>query len=126
MTESYIPAQDTLALAWMEVFGAGLAANPALYMVTAADATAVNNAVNAFDAALDITLDPATKTKVTVANKDNARGSAEQICRQFAKLIKGVRLKRSMRTRESPCTRMRVVSSGNFIILRTTPATPKR
>jgi len=85
---SYIPSEEEAALAWMTVFAAGLTNHSAVYMVSAADALAVTNAVNAFGDALAITQDPATKTKVTVAAKDDARVSAEQICRQFAMLIK--------------------------------------
>lgn len=85
---SYIPAEEDAALAWMTVFAAGLTNQGAVYMVSAADALAVTNAVSAFADALAITQDPATKTKVTVADKDLARLSAEQICRQFAMMIK--------------------------------------
>ena len=88
MPEGYIPAEDSLALTWMQFFSAGIAANPALYGVSVADATAIGNAVNDFDATYQVAMDPATRTKVTVAAKDDARTSAEQICRQFATLIK--------------------------------------
>ena len=88
MAEPYIPAEDSLALTWMQVFSAGIAANPALYGVSVADATAISNAVSDFDATYQVAMDPATRTKVTVAEKDDARTSAEQICRQFATLIK--------------------------------------
>jgi hypothetical protein len=84
----YIPAEDTLALAWMVNFASKLTTQFALYGVTPSDALAVTNAVNQFDAALQLTLDPATKTTVTVANKDQARAAAEAICRQYAMAIK--------------------------------------
>ena len=88
MAEPYIPAEDTLALVWMQAFRDGISANPALYGVSAADALAIAGAVNGFDTALAVALNPTTRTKVTVAAKDDARTSAEQICRQFATLIK--------------------------------------
>jgi hypothetical protein len=88
MTAPYIPAEDGNALTWMQVFSAGIAADPGKYGVSAADATAISNAVNDFDATYAIAMDPATRTKVSVAAKDDARTSAEQICRQFATLIK--------------------------------------
>jgi hypothetical protein len=88
MSNGYIPREDANALAWMQVFSDGLAASPATYQVTAADATAVSNAVTAFATAYADAVDPATRTPVTVAAKDDARTSAEQICRQYATLIK--------------------------------------
>ena len=88
MSDSYMPADDAGALSFMTVFAAGLTANTATYMVSSADALAVTNSVNLFAAALAITDDPATKTKVTVAAKDDARIAAEQIVRQYVSLIK--------------------------------------
>jgi hypothetical protein len=88
MAGSFIPAKDALALSWMQTFAEGLTALPGTYMVSAADALTVTSAVNGFAAAYALTVDPATRTKVTVAAKDDARVIAEQICRQFAALIK--------------------------------------
>jgi len=85
---SYIPPNEGPALDWMLAFSAGISANPPLYLLTAADATAIANAVNAFAAARAITIIPATRNEVTIADKDDARTSAEQICRQYALLIK--------------------------------------
>ena len=84
----FIPARDTDALAWMLNFSTKITANPATYQVAVADAVAIANAVDAFDAALTIVQDPAQNTEVTIAAKDDARTSADQICRQFAALIK--------------------------------------
>ena len=84
----FIPSQDPQALIWMSTFSAGLSANPSLYMITAPDAATIAAAVAAFDSALTAASNPATRTNVTVAAKDDARTSAEQICRQFAILIK--------------------------------------
>jgi hypothetical protein len=84
----FIPSQDPQALLWMQTFANGIQANPALYMLTAPDAVAISAAVAGFAAALAITSVPATRTPVTVAAKDDARTAAEQICRQFAALIK--------------------------------------
>ncbi|MFG0328777.1 MAG: hypothetical protein ACF8PN_02655 [Phycisphaerales bacterium] len=88
MSSSYIPTQDAQALAWMQAFSAGISANPALYMLSAADATAIANAVADFDTAYTTASAPGSRTPVTIAEKDDARTSAEQICRQFATLIK--------------------------------------
>lgn len=88
MSSSYIPPDDAGALAWMQVFSDGITANPGLYQLSAADASAIAAAVTAFDNAYSAVIDPATKTKVTVAEKDDSKTSALQICRQYALLIK--------------------------------------
>lgn len=88
MAEGFIPAQDSAALAWMQVFAGGITANPSLYLLTAVDATAITAAVDLFATALAVVQDPAQNTVVTVAAKDDARTSAEQICRLYAALIK--------------------------------------
>ena len=88
MTSSYIPATEANALDWMETFADGIAADPAKYGVSVADATAISSAVQDFADARAISIDPVTHSPVNVAAKDDARTSAEQICRQFASLIK--------------------------------------
>lgn len=88
MADPYIPPQDGPAQEWMTTFALGINNNPALYMLTAADALGIQNAVNLYVAARALTLVPATRNEVTITAKDDARISAEQICRQFAQLIK--------------------------------------
>ena len=88
MASDYIPAQDAEALAWMQTFSAGITASPATYNLVAADATAIAAAVSAFAGAQAIAVDPATRTKVTVNQKDAARANAEELCRQYAAGIK--------------------------------------
>ena len=88
MPNDYIPAQDAQALAFMQTFAAGLSASPATYFVSVADATAVQNAVDAFAAAHADAVDPAQRTPVVVALKDEMRNAAAQLVRQFAVLIK--------------------------------------
>jgi hypothetical protein len=88
MATSYIPRPDALALNWMQVFALGIQANPALFMLLASDAAAISAAVDLFAAAFAVANDPATRTPVSVNSKDVARNSAEQICRQYAVLIK--------------------------------------
>jgi hypothetical protein len=88
MASDYIPAPDAEALAWMQTFSAGITASPATYNLVAADATAIAAAVSAFASAQAIAVDPATRTKVTVNQKDAARASAEELCRQYAAGIK--------------------------------------
>jgi hypothetical protein len=88
MSSSYIPAEDAHALEWMQVFASGLNSNPGLYGVSPANAAAVSAAVAIFASAYELVIDPATKTKVTVADKDDARANAEALCRLYATQIK--------------------------------------
>ena len=85
---SPIPDKDSEAILWMEAFSGGISASPSTYQLSAPDATAIANAVLAFGNALSIASDPSTRTSGTVAAKDDARTAAEQICRQYAILIK--------------------------------------
>jgi len=88
MASDYIPASDAEALAWMETFSSGITASPATYNLVAADATAIAAAVASFSSAQSVAVNPATRTKVTVNERDVARASAEELCRQYAMLIK--------------------------------------
>ncbi len=88
MAGSYIPRQDAAALAWMRTFASGIESSPSEYAVTASDAVAIRNAVDAFGIALGNVSDPETKTRVSVLTKKQAREAAESICRRFASIIK--------------------------------------
>ena len=83
-----IPNQDPQAVIYMQTFRNGLQANHGMYMVGPPDCLAIGNAVDAFAAALTISSVPATRTKVSVADKDAKRISTEQIVRQYSTLIK--------------------------------------
>src|SRR5688572_5553883 len=88
MPESYIPAEDALFSLWAQAFANGISANPALYMLTAAQAASILTAVNDFVDALLVASTESTRTKPTIIAKDNARSIAETLCRQYAGLIK--------------------------------------
>jgi hypothetical protein len=88
MSDKYIPDADSAALAWMKTFAAGLVAGPWRYTVSAAEAATIQSAVDAFDAAFSQAKDPARRTPVAVAIKCACRNAAEQLCRQYASLIK--------------------------------------
>jgi hypothetical protein len=88
MALDFIPAQDAQALGWMQTFAAGISSSPATYMMSAAEAAGVQSAVDAFAAAYADAIDPAQRTPVVVAIKDEMRNAAAQLCRQYAGLIK--------------------------------------
>src|SRR5687768_12217265 len=85
---SYIPAEDHAALVWMNQFSSVMTSSPYTYALSPADAVAIASAVAAYAAALAISDDDNTRTKITIAAKDDARMTAEQMCRKYAILIK--------------------------------------
>lgn len=80
----YIPPKDALFALWAANFSTLLTANPALYGLEAADATAVETANVVFQTAYPIAIDPDTRTVPTVAAKDVARASLEAVVRPLA------------------------------------------
>ncbi|MCC6682206.1 MAG: hypothetical protein IT445_14995 [Phycisphaeraceae bacterium] len=88
MVQSYIPTTDAHALQWMQAFSGGITASPSTYMLSVSDATAISSAVDAYATALATATDPNVRTPVNVNIKDTTRNAAEQICRQYAILIK--------------------------------------
>ena len=88
MSQPYIPVEDGAALTWMKAYAGGIAADPGLYLLEAADAAAITAEVDAFESAYFAANDPSTRTEAAVSLKNQTRTSAEQICRQYVKLIK--------------------------------------
>lgn len=87
MQPSYIPAKLIDFANWFANFNSMLTAAPADFGLTAPDAVIVDAVYDPFLAAYNLVVDPATKTSVTVAQKDAARASAEAIVRPYAVLI---------------------------------------
>jgi hypothetical protein len=88
MSPHFIPQDQAGALDWMRSFASGISGNPAVYELSPGEAATIAQAVDAFAAAYAVALDPATGTKVTRQIKDEARNSAEDLCRRFARIIK--------------------------------------
>ncbi len=84
----YMGSTDNAKRAWMQNFVAKLQAGPGVYMVSSADVSAISGAVADFVAALAVVQTPDGRNKGTTAAKNDARGAAAAICRQYAKLIK--------------------------------------
>jgi hypothetical protein len=84
----YIPRDDANFQIWANTFGTRIAAAPQTYMMTAAQAASIQSAVADFAAALAISSAEATRNMGTVADKNDARFIAENLCRQYAMLIK--------------------------------------
>ena len=84
----YIPRNDDAFRTYAENFAGIISANPALYMLTAAQAASIQGVVDTFVAKLAISSNENTRTKNTIADKDDARSVAETMIRQYAVDIK--------------------------------------
>lgn len=80
----YIPSTDSGFAAWLLNFSTLLTASPSTYGLTAPDAVIVAGQETAYSAALALSVDPGTRTPVTVAAKDAARAAAEFVVRPYA------------------------------------------
>jgi hypothetical protein len=88
MSTDYIPQTDTLMLAWAEKFSQKITATPGAYGLMASDAAAIAASVTLFDNALQLVLDPATKTKSAVADKNAKKAVMLATLRNYAQTIK--------------------------------------
>lgn len=86
----YIPNSDAGFNAWLVNFEAIVAVDFASLGLVAGDATALTAAEGVWTAAYALAINPATRTPVTVADKDAARASAESLARSLAMIIKAV------------------------------------
>lgn len=87
MPAPYIPAADAAFDVWLANFSTLLTASPTTYGLLAADATAVAGVTTTWSAAYLLASNPATRTPVTVADKDVARAAAEAMVRPYASRI---------------------------------------
>lgn len=95
MPTHYMGPTDAAKLAWMLTFAAGITASPATYGLTAGDATTIDTAVDAYDAAFALggttngeRNNPATFTVETVAAKDLARNNAMAVIAPYYNAIR--------------------------------------
>lgn len=87
MATSYIPPKDTDLGDWADNFSALITALPATYGLLAGDATAIAAVVDPFLAALAVATTPSTRTKVTVAAKDDAKFAMLSVVRTYAQRV---------------------------------------
>jgi len=88
MANGYMPRRDLAALSWMQNFSRHLMLQPAAFAISISDAVAIGRAVDDFAVAYAVITNPATRTPVAVLVKDQARNSADAICRVYYNLIK--------------------------------------
>lgn len=84
----YIPATDEGFKTWANTFASKLVSDNSAYMMSPAEAAGVQAAVDNFNVAFDIAAAPETRTKATIIDRNNARSIAENLCRDYAMLIK--------------------------------------
>lgn len=88
MATDYIPSREALLSTWVSNFSTLITATPGAYGLMASDATVIATAVNLFNAALTLALNPATKTKGTVADKNAKKAAMLVTVRQYSQVIK--------------------------------------
>lgn len=84
MQTPYIPPPDADFNNWVNNFSTLLTAAPTTYGLVAGDATAVAAVVATWNTAYPAATNPATRTSVTVADKDAARLAAVNLIRPLA------------------------------------------
>src|SRR5947207_5207711 len=84
MGRSYLPSRDAELGQWVTNFSTLITASPGTYGLLAGDAGSIAAYVNAFNSALAVVANPATKTRATVAGKDGAKAAMLDIVRPYA------------------------------------------
>ncbi len=84
----YIPASDSAFRGWSEHFARNISADPSKFMLTAAQAASIQQAVDEFCEALAIASNEGMRNRTTVAVKDDARAGATSLLRKYAMIIK--------------------------------------
>lgn len=84
----YIPTQDGLLASWSDNFNTLISASPGTYGLLSSDATAIDSAVAPFLTAYAIAINPSTRTKPSVADKDALKSSMLEVVRPYAITIK--------------------------------------
>jgi hypothetical protein len=83
----FIPPTDAGFADWSTTFESGIDTEYATYGLTSGQATAYTTLDTAFQTAYALTINPATRTPVTIANKDSAKASAIANARALALII---------------------------------------
>lgn len=87
MQAPYLPSKDADFDAWTVNFSTLITASPVTYGLVTGDATAIAAAKTSWHAAYLLASNPATRTSVTVANKDAERILCTSIVRPYAVTI---------------------------------------
>ena len=85
---AYIPSKDAELLVWSENFATRIVNDPARYGLLADDAQAINAQYVIFHDAYVLAVNPSTRTKLTVADKDGEKLTLLEIVRMYAAMIR--------------------------------------
>lgn len=88
LTAPYIPTTDAGLDAWANNFADLITADPALYGLTPADALAIQTAVDAWNVSYPLATNPATRTTVTISQKNADKVAMVTICRTYASQVR--------------------------------------
>ncbi len=83
------PGSDAKLLEWSTTFNAGLSANFASLGMTSAQAASYTTVHNAFATALAAATTPATRTSITIAQKDLAKKNLKHLGGGYAMMLQG-------------------------------------
>jgi len=87
MAAPYIPSKDADLADWSNNFSTLITAAPTTYGLVAGDATNISDVVDPFLAAYAIIVVPATKTVVTVADKNTTKFAMLSVVRGYAQRV---------------------------------------
>ena len=88
MPSQYIPSTESGIAAWSGNFSTLIGANPGAYGLMISDSVTIATSFNLFNAALLLAVNPVTKTKATVADKNAKKYAMLATLRQYAQVIK--------------------------------------
>lgn len=88
MQAPYIPPKDADLVSWAQNFADLISATPATYGLTSANALTISAANDAWQLAYATAINPPTRTKPSVADKDAAKAAFLGIARPFAILVR--------------------------------------
>jgi hypothetical protein len=88
MAAPYIPPRDVDLIDWGSNFAGLITATPAAFGLTPTDASTIQAAFDAYDAAYALAVAPTTRTPVTVADKNTAKFTFIGIARTYAAQIR--------------------------------------
>jgi hypothetical protein len=88
MSNSYIPSQDSLLDEWLNNFKTLIAASPTTYGLAIGDATAISTAYTNWHTAYLTAVNPTTRTKLTVAAKNQQKTVVLGVVRGYAATIR--------------------------------------
>jgi hypothetical protein len=88
MSSSYIPSKDGDLDAWLDNFKTLIAASPTTYGLATSDATAISTAYTNWHAAYTTAVNPTTRTKLSVADKNQQKAIVLGVVRGYAATIR--------------------------------------